>query len=80
MNHSQKDSSVIFLNFGISPQFFAIILKFYHKVHVIPSKNADRNANSFNPDHSFLLTPALLAQKNYKVAAGCGSCDKLSDL
>ena len=28
----------------------------------------------------FLFRPALLAQKNCKVAAGCGSYDKLSDL
>ena len=28
----------------------------------------------------FLFTPALLALKNYEVAVGCGSYDKLSDL
>ena len=28
----------------------------------------------------FLFRPALLAQKNCKVAAGCDSYDKLSDL
>ena len=42
-----------FSNFGISPQFFVNILKFYHKV--IPSKDADRNANSFNPDQTVSL-------------------------
>ena len=47
VNHSQNNSTVSFLNFGISPQFFVTILKFYYKV--IPSKDADRNANSFNP-------------------------------
>ena len=28
----------------------------------------------------FLFRPALLAQKNCKVVAGCGTYDKLSDL
>ena len=28
----------------------------------------------------FLFRPVLIAQKNCKVAAGCGSYDKLSDL
>ena len=79
MNHSQNNSTVIFLNFGISLQFFVIILKFYHKV--IPSKDADRYANSFNPDQTVSLkTTALLSKKNYSVATGCRSYDKLSDL
>ena len=56
MKHSQNTSTVIFLNFGISPLFFVIILKFDHKVlKVIPSKDADRNANSFNPDQTVSL-------------------------
>ena len=42
VNHSQNNTTVIFLTFGISPQFFVISLIFYHKV--IPSKDADRNA------------------------------------
>ena len=53
MNHSQNNTIVIFLNFGISPQYFVIILKFYHKV--IPSKDADSNASSFNPDQTVSL-------------------------
>ena len=42
VNYSQNNTTVIFLNFGISSVFFVIILKFYHKV--MPSKDADRNA------------------------------------
>ena len=52
-SQSKQYSTVIFLNFGISSQFFVIILKFYHKV--IPSKDADRNANSFYPDQTVSL-------------------------
>ena len=51
--------------------FFVIILKFYHKV--IPSKDADRNANIFNPDQAVLFRPALFAQKNCKVTGSCWS-------
>ena len=43
-----------FSKFWDIPQFFVIILKFYHKV-IIPSKDADRNANSFNPDQAVSL-------------------------
>ena len=53
VNHSQNNTSVIFLTFRISPRFFAISLKFYHKVK--PSKDADGNANSFNPDQAVSL-------------------------
>ena len=81
MNHSQNNTTVIFLTFEISP-VFVISLKFYHKV--IPSKDADRNANSFKPDQAVSLRPVMFAQKNCKEAAGCGSDeyfnDKLSDL
>ena len=74
MNHSLNNTTVTFLTFGISPQFFVISLKLYHKV--MPSKEADRNANSFNPDLAVSLRPVLFAQKTCKVAAaGCGSYD-----
>ena len=73
MNHSQNNTTVIFLTFRIASQFFVVSLKFYHKV--IPSKDADRNVNSFNPDQPVSLRPVLFAQKNCKVAAGCGSYD-----
>ena len=68
---NQNNSAVIFLNFGISPQFFVIILKFYHKV--IPSKDADRNANSFNPDQTVSLKTSTVSKEKLKVVAGCGS-------
>ena len=62
MNHSQNNTTVIFLNFGISPQFFVISLKFYHIV--IPSKDADRNANSCDPDQAVSLkTSAVCTEK-----------------
>ena len=51
MNHS-KTILVIFLNFVISSKFFVIILKFNHKV--MPSKDADKSGNSFNPDQAVL--------------------------
>ena len=57
----------------LSRDVLSYILKFYHKV--IPSKDADRNVNSFNPDQAFLFRPALFAQKNRRVATGCGSYD-----
>ena len=53
VNHSQNIITFIFLSFGISSKFFVIILKFDHKV--MPSKDADRNANSFNPDQAVSL-------------------------
>ena len=43
-----------FSNFLDIPTVFLVIkLKFYHKV--IPSKDADRNANSFNPNQAVPL-------------------------
>ena len=46
---------LVFLNFGIhvSQQFFCNHPKIYHKV--IPSKDADRNADSFNPEQTVSL-------------------------
>ena len=50
VNHSQNSTTVLFLTLVISPQFFVIILKFYHKK--LSSKEAYRNVNSFNPDQA----------------------------
>ena len=60
-NYSQNNTTVNFLNFGISSKFFVIILKFDHKV--MPSKDADRTANSFNPDQAVSLRPAVSTEK-----------------
>ena len=73
VNHSQNNATVIFLTFGISPQFFVNGLKFNHKVK--PSNNADRNAIALILIKLFLFRPVLFAQKNCKVAAGCRSYD-----
>ena len=73
MNHSQNNTTVIFLTSGISPQFFVISLKFYHKV--IPSKDEDRNTNSFNPDQAVSLSSIACTEKICKVSAGCGGYD-----
>ena len=48
-SHSKNNSTVIFLNFWISP-VFCIHPKILQQRNTI--KNADKNANSFNPDQT----------------------------
>ena len=54
VNHSQNNSTVIFLNIGISPQFFCNHPKILQQSTTI-KKDADRNAISFNPDQTVSL-------------------------
>ena len=65
MNHSQNNTTVIFLNFGISSKIFVIILKFDHKV--MPSKDVDRNANNFNPDQTVSLYTSTVCTEKFMI-------------
>ena len=83
VNHSQNNSTVIFSKFWDIPTvFFVIILKIDHKVLKVKyhQKMQTEMQRALILIRLFLFRPALLAQKNCKVAAGCGSYHKLTVL
>ena len=61
-------------------KFLDIPTVFGNHPNTLPQSNTIKRCRQICKHRLFLFRPALLAQKNCEVAAGCGSYDKLSDL